>query len=112
MKKLLAIPVSIVALLLIYQYISIPVISCFTVYLCAMLAMPDKKSTFQSVFYVVSIVLVTGVGIFLYGFQVYMEIVHYPKYGNFLTVGTDILNVFSFVGAFFMFLPYYKNKNY
>lgn len=95
LKSFVAYIIGYVVLLLMYQFVAIPVFPILSIYAAGMLLLSDKGLKLRRVL----VFLLGCTALFIYGNQVYNEIIYYPDYGNVLAIIFEFITIFAFIGT-------------
>lgn len=100
--------IGIIILFIFYSYISIPVIPVFTIYIFVSITLKlnCRNNSILNSF----LTLLTIISVLIYSFNIYYKINFYPEYGNIVSIILDIINILSFLSAFFMFFNILKKE--
>jgi len=94
-KTITAFILGLVALLLFYYFVSIPILPCITVYITSLAFAENKPSKLRTL----SISIFGLLAISLYGINTLGMIKYYPEYGNAFSILFSSLTIFAFIGA-------------
>ncbi len=97
LKAIVTFAISLLAIYLFYDHVSIPIIPCVSLYPLGLLLRTDAARHLRKVFLVISFLL----ALFLYGLSIYRSIAFYPAHLSVIGIILEGVTIIAFITSFF-----------